>query len=93
MSGLIEKNFPEKTTKYKSSDDPWITIGIRKKIKLRKRLFKEEGRSENWKRVKRITDLKIAEKRQEYYRRIKDRAADTNNIALYYRAVNLIKHK
>ena len=35
----MDRCFPEKTLKVKSTDDPWISHEIREKIKTRKRVF------------------------------------------------------
>ena len=56
LQSLMSICFPKKKITFKSTDDPWITQGIRKKIKLRKRIFRERGRNNDWKRLKRITD-------------------------------------
>ena len=48
----MQKCFPTVTVKKKSTDDPWITDKIRKKIKQRKKIFKKQGRSKAWKKLK-----------------------------------------
>ena len=72
LDGFLDAAFPVKTHTVRSTDDPWIYIGIRKKIRLRKRIFKKEGRSQRWKRIKHITEEKIKEKKKEYFLKMKD---------------------
>ena len=52
----IETLFPLKTTKRKSGDLPWVNNAIRKRIRQRKAVYKREGRSATWRRLKKITD-------------------------------------
>ena len=58
--------YPMITVKRKSSEDPWITDKIRKKIRQRKSVFKCQGRSKAWKRLKEITTKMIKFKRSHY---------------------------
>ena len=45
LTAAIERYFPLKTRKKKSTDLPWMTDGIKKQIKKRKELFaREDGR-------------------------------------------------
>ena len=55
----------------RSNEAPWITHGIRKKIRMRMRIFRREGRSARWRRLKRITDSIIKQKKTEYVERMK----------------------
>ena len=58
--------YPIITVKKKSTDDPWITEKIRKRIKQRKFFFKKQGRSKAWKKLKKITRKMIKLKREQY---------------------------
>ena len=44
----INEYFPYKIMTIKSTDDPWISKEIRRNIKIRKAIFKAEGRSNGW---------------------------------------------
>ena len=92
LDGYVEECFPQKIRTIRSTDDPWISIGIRKKIRLGKRVFKKEGRSRRWKELKRITDVKIAESKSKYYEKIRKTSKETNDISLYYRVVSALKN-
>ena len=63
MALLMDKCFPLKVRTIRSTDDPWFSIGIRKKVRLRKRIFKQHGRNGRWKSLKKITEAKIKEAR------------------------------
>ena len=45
MDAAMNECFPLVTVKRKSTEDPWITNKIRKKIRKRKAIFESEGRS------------------------------------------------
>ena len=52
--------FPVKHIKIRSTDDPWITWKIRKRIEDRKRIYRRlNKRTEEWKEVKKETDRMI----------------------------------
>ena len=59
INGAMNDCFLVITVKRKSSEHPWINDKIRKKIALRKRIFKKEGRSKTWKKIKKTTKRMI----------------------------------
>ena len=91
MALFMDKCFPLKVRTIRSTDDPWISIGIRKKVRLRKRIFKQHGRNGRWKSLKKITEAKIKEAKYRYFKKMTEKSKATNNIALYYRAMGMIK--
>ena len=54
MDAAMSECFPVVTVKRKSTEDPWITEKIRKKIRKRKAIFKSECRSSRWKQFKKL---------------------------------------
>ena len=56
--------YPVITVKKKTTENPWITDKIRKKIKQRKSVFKKQGRSKAWKKLKKLTVKMIKFKRK-----------------------------
>ena len=48
----MDDHFPFKSYTIKDTDDPWISDKIRRFIKIRKAVFRSEGRSANWKKYK-----------------------------------------
>ena len=66
ITAAVDACFPLVTTRKKSTDLPWISWAIRKRIARRKRLFKLEGRSAAWKRLKKVTDEMIAKRKEKY---------------------------
>ena len=66
VAWAVEKFFPLKTTKRKSTDLPWINRKIKKRIRRRMKIYKKQGRSALWKKMKKDTDRLIAERREVY---------------------------
>ena len=79
MSTWMDKCFPWKTLRAKSSDPPWFTNGLRRKISQRKSICKREGRSARWRRMKDLTTKIIKDKKAAYFENIKNKAAECNN--------------
>ena len=66
VTGAMEQCFPLITVRRKSTDCPWINNRIRKLISRRKGIYIREGRSQRWKRLKRVTDELIKKRRNTY---------------------------
>ena len=66
---VCDEEIPWEDSRRKSTDDPWITDEIRKKIRQRKSVYRREERSRKWKKLKRKTDAMIKASRKKYYRR------------------------
>lgn len=62
----MDQCYPIVTIKRKSTEDPWITDKIRWKIRKRKAIFKKEGRSKAWKKIKKICVRMIKYHREKY---------------------------
>ena len=45
---LVDELFPIKTTRIRSNEPPWVTDGIRRVSRLKKRVYKSEGKSRLW---------------------------------------------
>ena len=66
ITSAVNAHFQLITTTQKSSDPPWLNARIRRRIRQRKAIFKREGRSAAWKRLKKVvTDL--IKRRREIY--------------------------
>ena len=58
--------FPLITRRLRSDQDPWVNIALEKMIKCRNKLFKLQGRSKSWKKVKKRTGEIIKERKRGY---------------------------
>ena len=52
LDDMMNRFFPMKTVKRKSTDLPWINDTARKKIARKRAVFKYHGRSERWKKLR-----------------------------------------
>ena len=66
IAALTETHFPLHTIRARSNEDPWITIGIRRRAKRKKRLYRRTGRSKAWKRADLRLEREVAKKKQEF---------------------------
>ena len=63
----MDEHAPFKERKIRSTDDPWISDNIQSLIRRRKRVFKKQGRSAKWRKIKTKTDRMICERKKKYY--------------------------
>ena len=66
INGALDTYFPMKTTTRNSSDPPWVNAAVKERIRQRRGIYRREGRSPKWKRMKKVTD-RILEKRKQNY--------------------------
>ena len=66
MNYAMDTFFPVVHVKRKSSDDPWMNMRILKKMKQRKAVFRLQGRSRRWKKLKKRSNRMINEARARY---------------------------
>ena len=67
IDSLNDMCFPWKLRKIRSTDKPWITDKIKRKIRSRKRCFKKYRRGPKWQEKKQITDKEIEKSIKEYF--------------------------
>ena len=66
VTGAMEQYFPLITVRRKSTDCPWINNRVRKLISRRRGVYRREGRSAKWRRLKRLSDDLIRKRRETY---------------------------
>ena len=93
---IIEKKtdelFPIVVSKRRVGDPPWITGGIRRKIKQRKRVYRREGRRSLWKRLKALTDSMISEKKTQWLQNVTKQGGG-NHTKRYFNAIKMLSNK
>ena len=88
IATLTEKHYPLQTIRARSNEDPWITNGIRRRARRKKRLYKRQGRSEAWKRADIKLEREVAKKKQEFV----DMLADEPDKSYYAAVMKLAGH-
>ena len=66
VTNAMEAIFPLITVRKKSTDCPWINNRIRRLIASRKGIYRREGRSKKWRRLKKVIDDLIKKRRDKY---------------------------
>ena len=64
---LTDKYFPWKNHKISSTNKPWITDSIRRKIRRKDRAFKKNKKCERWRTIANEVSEDIIRKKKEYY--------------------------
>ena len=62
----MDVHFPYVTTVRRSTEPPWINSAVKKRIKQRKAVYRREGRSAVWRRLKKVTDGIIRRRKSKY---------------------------
>ena len=63
---LMSSCFPRVTMRRKSSDPPWINTSIRRRLRQRRAVYRREGRSMKWKRLKKVVEDMVDRRRKVY---------------------------
>ena len=56
IEGAMDSYFPTITTVRKSTDPPWVNGAVKKRVKQRRSIYRKEGRSSRWRRMKAVMD-------------------------------------
>ena len=84
---LTDRFFPLQTVRCRSNDPPWITNGIRRLAKRKARIFKREGKSPLWIRLRDDQDAMMADSKSAYIERLEDSGTDTRAFFAAVKAV------
>lgn len=66
FNAAVDRFFPMITTRRRSTDLPWINSSVRKKIRRRKAIYRDEGKSPRWRRLKKVI-TELIERRMENF--------------------------
>ena len=64
---------------------------LEKRLAREKRSIKWIKRSDRWKRMKRVTDKLIKDKKSEFIESLKAKATEQKNTSMFYKAVKMFK--
>ena len=78
--------FPLKTMRICDEDEPWVTKGIKRLDRLRKREFDKHKQSEKWSRLNQQFQDKCDEEKRKYYENIV-RDLKESNVSQWYSKV------
>ena len=66
VNGAIESCFPLITVRRKSTDPPWVNARLRKLMRKQKAIYKAQGRSMEWRKVRQKISRVLRERREKY---------------------------
>ena len=66
---VLDEFFPEKLLKINNDDQPWISNKLKKMDRKRKRLYRKERRSENWKMLDKLFKAEIKNAKAQFYKK------------------------
>ena len=89
----LDQAAPEVKRNRKSTDKPWVTDNFKRIADRRKRLFRTEGRSADWRRMKAITTRMSDQKKLSFYENEAERLAQSGSHQLPYSALEKIGKK
>ena len=72
VTGAQDRFFPLITVNRRSTEPPWYNWNIKKKIKQKKGIYRREGRSPKWRRMKVVIERLISKRRENYATSQKD---------------------
>ena len=87
IQSSTDSHFPLISVRQRSNEDPWITNGIRRRAKKKRRLYRRRGRTAAWKKADADLQADISEKRQEFVEKLLQDPGKN-----YYRAVKQLGH-
>ena len=67
IEAWMDSCYPYRVIRRRSNEAPWITNAIRKKMRIRLRVFLREGRSEKWKRINKEIQKMIIYSQKEMF--------------------------
>ena len=82
----FEKCFPIKSLKICDDDRPWVTKGVKKLDRLRKREFLKHKKSKKWEVLNQMFQEKCKAEKEKYYDRIVSDLKESN-ISQWYSKV------
>ena len=84
LEAALNRCYSWKKVRRKTNDKPWMTDGLRTKMKQWKAVFRMEGRSEKWKRLDKSISKTIYFRKATYNKTQKKRLEETGRTGQWY---------
>ena len=78
ITTLRDMGFPWKKRKIRSTDKPWISDSIRRKIRRRDRAYKKNKKCQRWRDIAEEVSEDIKRRKKEYYDREAEKMTQSN---------------
>ena len=93
LESYIVRCFPEKTRTTKNNNTPWFNNTTRRLSIKKKRIYKEEGKTDRYKRAKREYDVTLAEAKKCFIDNVIEKTKATRKSGAYYKMVKYFQTK
>lgn len=93
MGVMYNKAFPEKTVKVRNTDLPWVSKRIKRYIRRKKRRYRENGKSREWKDADEFLQAELRKNRQRHITKVEKSIEESGNTRSLYAALNVLKNK
>ena len=90
LDAHLHSCFRWRRVQRKSNDKPWISDALRFRIKRRKAVFWEEGRSNTWKRLDKAIKKTIAFRKRMYEEKMTERLESCGRGGQWYSIYNFL---
>ena len=90
LEEFMEACFPEKARIVKSSDYPWISQAIKRKVRQRNREYARKRRSNRWKILRDEAESMMKTSQEKYLKKIRDDLSLTKNTRHFFKAVQAL---
>ena len=91
IDDLMNKHFPEKTTKRKESDLPWLNGVAKKMIKKKNAIYKAEGKTDRWTRQCNKIEAYLDGRKESFLERQRDKFSGPDAARNFFRNVKAYK--
>ena len=85
--------FPIKERTIKSSDLPWAKARFKRKARQRNRCFRNEGKTERWRKLNKEAAVILKEEREIFLTKFKDMTEGSRTSRPFFEAVKTLKHR
>ena len=89
----ISVHFKLITTTRRSTDPPWVNEAIRRRVRQRKGIFRREGRSAKWKRLKKVVERMVKTRREKYMDSQRDVLLKEDSERNFFKNIKSYKNK
>ena len=83
--------FPKTTIKLRSTDLPWVSKRIKRAIRRRKRKYRSQGYSAEWRDTQKEVTAKISENKVRHLDKVKKKILEGGSSKGYYDALKLLR--
>ena len=93
LSGLYDKHFPVHTRTIKSSDPPWMTNGVRKIVRKKRKRYRKHKKDRGWKILEQAAKEETYKAKTGFLGKVRERVFSSGNSGDFFKAINCLKSK